>query len=494
MTDFLHYFSGIKGRAVSGEVDVPFLISKEDGPADRSTYPIFYTDAFFSKSACSYNHKLAVMSLGMSMAAFSRPDSNDRPIRKLLFDIGCDERYILTKKFDSSTPTDDSCGYAIGVKRLSDGSYLIPIAIRSHKYGGEWVSNAHVVDESCPDFAVGFKDAADKVYDALSDFIIKNGLEGKPTKVWISGFSRGGAVANLLGARLTLESFFDKDDIYTYTFASPNTVYDRAAVFTDNIFNIVSETDIVPRVPLASWGFTRYGTDLYLPCRSRRGEKECEIRLGAMREVFSDICAGAGIEGVEYAPLDEQEKALDLFFDYVDDLLTDPEKYAREGYQSLIMDYMAGVVSGTKTEIKRFVYFFLRDNRELADDFLGMLEQWNSLSGTERAQKIGVINLKLTGKVTKQLISPSAPATEIISIALKILVHYAAKVTKTRITRGTQDYYYEQLVRMLVDTFQQGACGCLLMQHWSEVYLAWMLSGDEHELFSTTSYERIVLK
>lgn len=265
-------------------------------------------------------------------------------------------------------------------------------------------------------------------------------------------------------------------------------------MFTDNIFNIVSETDIVPRVPLTSWGFTRYGTDLYLPCRSRRGEEECEMRLEKMRGALSEICTHAGIEGVTYNPLDEQEKALDLFFDYVDDLLTDPEKYEREGYQSLIMDYMTGVVSGTKTELRRFVRFFLRDNRGLADEFIAMLEQWNSLSGNERMQRLGVINLKLTGKVTKQLMSSDAPATDIMSIALKILLHYAAKVTKTKITRGTQDYYYEQLVKLLVGTFQQGACGTLLMQHWSEVYLAWMLSGDERELFSTTSYTRVVLK
>lgn len=494
MTDLFQYFSGIKGRAVSGEVEVPFLVSKEGCHIVRSAYPIYYSDSFFEKSACSYNHALAVMSLGMSMAAFTKPESGDRPIRSLLFSIGCDERYIETKKFDTSSPTDDSCAYAFGTKKLPDGSYLIAIVIRSHKYGGEWVSNAHVVDESCPDFAAGFKNAADKVFDALSGYMALRGLDGKHVRVWISGFSRGGAIANLLGARLTLEECFEKDCIYTYTFATPNTVFDRAAVFTDNIFNIVSEIDTVPRVPPASWGFRRYGTDLYLPCKSRRGEEEYAKRLEAMRASFSEIIEHIGIDAVEYMPLDEQEKALDLLFDYIDDLLTGPEKYASEGYQSLLMDYMAGVLSGSKTEFRRFVYFFLRDNRELADDFCAMLEQWNSLSGNEKAHRISVINLKLTGKVTKEFMAYNSPATDIISIAFRVLVHYAAKLTKTKITRGTQDYYYEQLVHLLVDTFQLGACGSLLMQHWSETYLAWMLSGTERELFATTSYQRVTLK
>ena len=494
MNDLLLHFLGINGHPVSGSVSVPFLVSKEDNSIGRSSFPINYSDEFFLKSACSYNHSLAVMSLGMTMSAFTRNDSGDRPVRALLSDIGCEDKFIETKKFDSASSTDDSCAYAFGVKRLPDGSYLVPVVIRSHKYGGEWVSNAHVVDESCPDFSVGFKLAADKVYDALTDYISRRELDGKNIKVWVSGFSRGGAIANLLGARLSLESGIEKDNIFVYTFAAPNTVYDRAAVFTDNIFNIVSETDAVPRVPPASWGFVRYGTDLFLPCKSRRSEAAYSVRLEGMRKSFSEICSHIGLAPIEYALLDEQEKALDLLIDYVDDLLTDPEKYERDGYQALIMDYMKGVVSGGKTETRRFVYFMLRDNRELADEFCSMFENWNNLSGNEKAQKITFLNLKLTGKVTKHIIADHSPARDIISIALHILVRYAAKLTATKVTGGTQDYYYEQLVMLIADTFLMGKDSPILMQHWPETYLAWMLSGNERELFTTSSYPRVKLK
>lgn len=494
MNNLLLHFFGINGKPFSGEVSVPFLVSKEDANVGRSTLPFYYSDEFFLKSACSYNHKLAVMSLGMSMAAFTRMDSTDKPVRALLSAIGCDDRFVLTKKFDIDTETDDSCAYAFGLKKLPDGSYLVPVIIRSHKYGGEWVSNAHVSDKRCPDFSVGFKDPADKVYDALSGYISRRELEGKNVKIWVSGFSRGGAIANLLGARLSLESGMEKDNIFVYTFATPNTVYDRAAVFTDNIFNIISEMDTVPRVPLSSWGFVRYGTDLYLPCKSRRGEAEYAVRLDAMRKSFEDICSRIGIASVDYTPLDEQEKALDLLFDYVDDLLPDAEKYELDGYQSLIMDYMSGVVSKSKTELKRFVYFMLRDNRELADDFCSVLEHWNSMSKNEKAQRITLLNIKITGRVTKHIISDHSPAMDIISIALRILVHYGTKLTATKVTGGTQDYYYDQLVKLIVDTFQHGSNSPLLMQHWKEVYLAWMLSGDEHELFTTSSYVRTKLK
>ncbi len=495
MSDFLSYFSGVKGNIVSGNVNVPFLISKEtDGISKISTLPFYYSDEFFLKSACSYNHRLAIMSLGMSMSAFTENISGDRSVRSLLTAIGCDCKYIQTKKFDTAVPTDDSCAYAFGAKKLPDGSYLVPVVIRSHKYGGEWVSNAHVFDESCPDFAFGFKTAADKVYDALSTYISRLELSGKRVKIWISGFSRGGAVSNLIGARLSLESGIEKDNIFVYTFATPNTVSKDTLVFTDNIFNIISETDSVPRMPPANWGFCRYGTDLYLPCQSRCGEQVYSVRIEAMRNAFAEICEKNGIGAVEYSPLDEQEKALDLLFDYIDDLVPDPETYAKNGYQSLLMDYMAGVVSKSKTEFKRFVYFMLPGRKELADEFCAIFEQWNKMSRSEKAQKITLLNIKVTGKVTKQLIAGDSPASDIISTALRILVNYAAKLTATKVTRGGQDYYYEQLTKLLAGTFSMGSDSPLLMQHWSEVYLAWLLSGDERELYSTLAYPRKELK
>lgn len=43
-----------------------------------------------------------------------------------------------------------------------------------------------------------------------------------------------------------------------------------------------------------------------------------------MRSRFAEIMLALGVEA-EYTPIDDQEQALDLFFDYVDDLLDCPE-------------------------------------------------------------------------------------------------------------------------------------------------------------------------
>ena len=486
MTDLKFYFDGTNGTPFEGEVSVSTLISKSGDADDVGSLPFEYSDSFFSGSACSYNHKLALMSMGMTMSAFTRKNEGDKYIRRLLRDIGCDERTIESKKFGEQKPCDDTCGYIFAAKRLPGDHFLIPVVIRSHRYGGEWVSNTHAVESNCPDFAAGFKAAADKVYAALLGYIAHRGLDRSKLKLWICGFSRGGAVSNLLGARLSFESGISKDNIFVYTFASPLTVYDRRADFTDNIFNILSEMDSVPRLPLRYWGLRRYGTDLWLPCKARRGAEEYERLLEAMRSRFAEIMLRLGVEA-EYAPLDDQERALDLFFDYADDLLDCPEKYRDDGYQQLFMEYMQSKTSGSLFQLRNFLRFLLSGNEELADSFCSLIEQWHDLGPIEKMQRIG-------GLPAKRKPGDRSPATEIIFMGMGILLRYAAKLTATKVTGGTQDYYYDQLVALLVDAYHNAESSAIMQQHWPEVYLAWLEAAPESELFRTDSYERISVK
>ena len=385
-----HYFDGTNGCSINGDVPVSMLISSEKCSDPLGTMYFKYSDEFFDKSACSYNHELAMMSLGMSMSAFTYDGSGDKYIRGLLNTIGCDDRSIKTYKYNVTKASDDSCAYAFAAKVMHNDYHLIPVVIRSHRYGGEWVSNAHVVDESCPDYAMGFKTAADRVYDALSAYIDSHGFDRSKIKFWITGFSRGAAVSNLLGARLTLESGIPKDNIFVYTFAAPLTVFDRAACYTDNIFNIISEIDIVPRVPLAEWGFTRFGTDLYLPCKARRGEEEYEKLREKMIAEFDDIMTQLNVPDAKYEPLDDQEIALDLLLEYLGDLLESPEKYASGGYQGILMDYMNSKFISGEFEPRTFLKFLLDGNEELADDVCSLIENWNDIGAIEKLSLIHI--------------------------------------------------------------------------------------------------------
>ena len=74
---------------------------------------------------------------------------------------------------------------------------------------------------------------------------------------WLTGHSRGAAVANLMASYLIDEGA----QVYAYTFAAPyNTANTEASAEKyDSIFNLVNSNDFIPMLPIPEWGFTRYG-------------------------------------------------------------------------------------------------------------------------------------------------------------------------------------------------------------------------------------------
>lgn len=486
MTDLKFYFDGTNGTPFSGEVSIDVMISKQERLKDIGQLKFKYSDAYFLRSACSYNHELAIMSLGLTMSAFTYKNDGDKHMRAALNAIGCDNRTIESFRFGDQLSCEDTCGYMIAAKKLPDDTFLIPVVIRSHAYGGEWVSNAHAVEDDCPDHVAGFKKAADTAYDAVMDYLSRRGFDLGRVKPWVCGYSRGGAVTNLLGARLTFESGIGKDNIFAYSFATPVTVFDRANLFTDNIFNIISEIDVVPRMPLRYWSLTRYGSDMIVPCKARRGLGEYTRLLGQMQEQFANIMKELGVEA-DYVPLDDQERALDLLFDYIDDLLDTPEKYRNDGYQQLAMEYMKSKMHGDVFELRRFINFLLDGNEEMANELCSLIDNWHELSGLEKMQRLGIM-------ISKRKSGDKSPATEIIFMVLGILFRYAAKFTATKVTGGGQDYFYDQLVILIIDAYQHGGDSFILQQHWPEAYLAWLRAAPAEDLFRVGSYPRESVK
>lgn len=472
------------------------MIRSADGDDDvAAVLPFRYSDDFFKKSACSYDHRLCILSLGLTMSAFAFRGDGDARVRKSFLNMGFKVDSIQSRKFDKFKPISDTCAYAFATKKLAGSSdTLLAVVIRSHRYGGEWVSNAHVCAEKQEGYSAGFKSAADKVYSALKKYIAERKLDKSKLKLWVVGFSRGGAISNDLGHLINSGLGVSKDNVFVYTFAAPNTVNDKSWVFYDNIFNIVSEMDVVPRVPPRAWDFRRFGTDLWLPCKSRRGEEVYAERLELMQRRFDGIMQAIGVQDRVYAPYEDQEKTLDLLMDYVDDLIKSTELYAEEGYQSFVMDYLSGKIYGSVFDLRSFVRFLLDGNREFADEFCLMLEQWDKSGALQKAQRIGSLNVKFTSTLKKHFSGDKAPALEIVTLALELLARYAAHFTADKVTKGGQDYYYDQLIRLLVDAYHMGENSPVLMQHWPESYLAWLLSGDEKTLYRTDSYHRDPVK
>ena len=122
----------------------------------------------------------------------------------------------------------------------------------------QWVDNFNVGDEP---YHKAFNDRAVKVIDSLIEYI-NNNYANKKIKVLVTGYSRGGGVANVVGQKLASDyNIVDIDDIYTYTFEAPRGL-DTSISEYPMIFNLVNNADIVTQILPESYGNKRAGIDI----------------------------------------------------------------------------------------------------------------------------------------------------------------------------------------------------------------------------------------
>lgn len=210
-----------------------------------------YSDNLFSGDDGEYSQDLAKASMGLTVAAFRVGTVTDAAnyLRKAGFtDIDVSAYRTL--------PGIDTIAYCMAHKAVS-GHEVIAVGVCGGDYGKEWASNFTIGDETRH---VGFNRAAQTVIERIKTYIEKYDLEGD-LRLWVTGMSRAGAVSNIVAADMTDSGLFTQ--VYAYCFGCPRTTRDAGNY--DNIFNIMSKDDVVPKVPFADWGYERYGVDLYLP-------------------------------------------------------------------------------------------------------------------------------------------------------------------------------------------------------------------------------------
>lgn len=282
-----------KAIAKRGEVGYASVIDMRDM---RTSY--YYTDAYFrtyqdGSGANVYDHHLATMSAALAMSAFRRPykgaENQGKNVRELMENLGMSDIELTYPEPARKGDNDYTIGYAIGKKTLTEGDNkgktLITIATRGANYMTEWGSNTTL---NYKDYfkrqAAGFSDAADKVTQGVSDYLSKHNLNGKNEEIvfWITGYSRGGATANLTAQRLTDRyngnENGDGNRVYAYPIEAPQGAYQRYASGTGygnrpekepkeykNIHNIINPSDLVPLVAPAAMGFSRFGVDHLIP-------------------------------------------------------------------------------------------------------------------------------------------------------------------------------------------------------------------------------------
>lgn len=239
-----------------------------------------YSDELFTKSGYTYRQDLAEMSLGLAFAAFSSKDSQysdnyatgNRNFVSMAEQCGFEN--IQSNKWMFQPAETDSIGINCASKTLRDngGSYtLIAVGVRGNNYHAEWGGNVRL---DATGEHKGFALGRDQALDYLRSYIADTGISGR-VKIWIAGYSRSAAVANMVsgaldnGYSLGEGVSLSPHDLYCYCYETPmgttkNQVQGR---LYDNIQNIVNANDLVTYVPFDSWDFARYGVDHVVPTK-----------------------------------------------------------------------------------------------------------------------------------------------------------------------------------------------------------------------------------
>ena len=215
-----------------------------------------YDDSYFLESSHTFSRELAKATMGLTLSAFrNNIGLMDNQYATYLEGAGFSDIYAFG--YDKETSKDTISG-VIAHKKIGDFT-LIAATPCGQGYKKEWAGNLEVGDE---ERHVGFNHAAEIVEKEIRSYLESHHLEG-PLKLWLGGFSRASAVANLTAADMIDSGLFE--DVYAYLFAVPRTTKDPEFYRYQGIYNICGKYDPVAQIPAEAWGFFRYGTDLYIP-------------------------------------------------------------------------------------------------------------------------------------------------------------------------------------------------------------------------------------
>jgi len=245
---------------------------KTNGQVTRTPY--YYDEDYFAGNASVYNPSLATMSYCLTEASNAVGADNWTYQYRNLFSLFSKLGFVNSEVNEDykNYPGLDTMGVGMAYKTTTiNGKECTIIAIvpRSCNYEGEWASNFTV---GLTGDASGFSSGANKVLEFAQYYVNKYGANFKgEIKLWIAGYSRGAAVANLTAGRITKAGKIGnysvtKDNIYAYTFETPSglstdTMSVAEAKSYTNIHNIISSDDLVTKVAPQELGFIRYGTD-----------------------------------------------------------------------------------------------------------------------------------------------------------------------------------------------------------------------------------------
>ena len=188
----------------------------------------------------------------------------------------------------TSSDVNHTSAYTLGRGKVRAGGRereAFVLAVRGTD-AAEWYSNFDFAPSRSDSayFAESFLFSAQDIFLNVYPLIKSSASSPNPV-ILVCGHSRGAACANILG--LLFDAMCSPSDVYVYTFATPATVRGNDYK-ASNIFNVINPCDCVPRLPLASWGYSRAGKDIILPADPAR-VRRLDDALASLSMLADDV-------------------------------------------------------------------------------------------------------------------------------------------------------------------------------------------------------------
>lgn len=496
-------FGEIAEDVLKGDVEFRYA----SGSERDYTAVCHYTDEYFHKDSCGsgeldgYDKSLSTASLCLALSAFGSNDGGSSDYSKKYKNVKELLEKLEFKNFANNDwfgkkPQSDSIGAAVASKSLTvdnDEYELIAVAIRGGGYESEWAGN-FTLGRTGQHY--GFAQAKNQVLQFLRSYIRDNKITGN-IKIWITGYSRAAATANMVaGALVNGENLgnvsLKKENIYAYCFETPMGV--QKSEITDklkynNIYNVVNKNDPVTKVAMSALDFTRFGSDFFLPDKISDGQgyqakKNAMLDFYNKMDSFSEVGAYA-IDGFKMKKIDirgifQEEKSIVL-----DD----------ENNKSIQGDYLDTTINKlTKERIKtrdRYVSEFQNGIRTIFCALYGTLFPDQPLDRIWNCLNLFVdklCRLNTLGKIVTAALNPfsSQQVSDVIEDIMEEAMNEAGinnynPIALADFVKSAADLTVKFIVthpNLTVTGISNAKT--LAAAHYPELCLAWLMADDEN--------------
>lgn len=215
-------------------------------PSDNNYYLINETfkKSDFYRNANYFNPNLAMVS--SSSAFINRRESDIKEYLDLL-------EFDNYKFYGYGLNTKDNVTYCIAHKKIDDFDLIFVSSVGSH-YGSEWSNNFLVGNNGNH---LGFTNSSNLVYESLKNYI----KDYESPKLWMTGYSRGGGIINLLADKLLKEGY-NSTNMFVYTFEAPRGILKKNYKKYKNVYNLYNSNDLIPNLIPEQLKFYRCGIDI----------------------------------------------------------------------------------------------------------------------------------------------------------------------------------------------------------------------------------------